>query len=170
MLDCATCQRDGAARTLKLTVSDPGGSAADARGVRLFAQGTTAPAEASPLLASAAIGMIREPATDRQGGDFAQFLMSKPDPQACLKACVANTQCQAFTYVKPGYQTEQAKCYLKRGGTTATDNAAAFSGRKVALQPERDPIGQERFCQMGLLCSVGQTSEWNPRQQACLCK
>ncbi|MFC3146276.1 PAN domain-containing protein [Piscinibacterium candidicorallinum] len=115
--------------------------------------------------------VVREPQVDRPGRDFYQFVMTKPDPEICVAACMGNSRCRAFTYVRPGYQARQAKCYLKDAGTKPVANVNALSGLKIATQspPPREPdrietsdaFGQKQFCEMGLMCDVNQVGRWN---------
>lgn len=50
--------------------------------------------------------------TDRYGSDFRSFEI-QANPAACQAACVQNSQCRAWTYVKPGVQANNAMCHLK---------------------------------------------------------
>jgi len=51
---------------------------------------------------------------DRVGGDYRWF-ETQPDPKgaACAEACQADSRCRAWTYRRPGYGTNTARCYLK---------------------------------------------------------
>jgi hypothetical protein len=51
---------------------------------------------------------------DRHGGDYRSF-DSAPDPAGapCKAACEAERRCRAWTYVRPGYVSGSARCYLK---------------------------------------------------------
>jgi hypothetical protein len=122
-----------------------------------------------PVLAGSRV--VREPQMDRPGRDFFQFVQDKADPEICVAACMGNSRCRAFTYVRPGYQARKAKCYLKDGGTKPVANVHAMSGLKIATQspPPREPdrietsdaFGQKQFCEMGLMCGVDQVGRWN---------
>src|SRR6266850_1510263 len=70
---------------------------------------------------------------DRRGGDYTNFPVRSGDPaicaagcdyrnlevapsatgETCKAACDAETQCRAWTYVRPGYLSTEARCYLK---------------------------------------------------------
>lgn len=70
---------------------------------------------------------------DRPGQDFSSFWISKEiemftAPGKCESACRNNQKCMSFTYVKPGIQGEDARCYLKSGVPTATQNNCCVSG------------------------------------------
>jgi hypothetical protein len=51
--------------------------------------------------------------TDRPGADYKWFDIAEANPDVCRVACEKDSQCQAFTYTKPGVQGDKAKCYLK---------------------------------------------------------
>lgn len=65
---------------------------------------------------------------DRPGNDLWSFIMWVHDPQVCRSECSGNSQCRAFTYVKPGFQGPFARCYLKRATRTARPNTCCISG------------------------------------------
>ena len=51
---------------------------------------------------------------DRYGGDF-RHIELPPDAtgKSCQAACQADNKCRAWTYVRPGYGTAMARCFLK---------------------------------------------------------
>ncbi len=60
------------------------------------------------------IGGPVEMSISRRGGNYRHFdLPSDPSGKACLEACKADKRCRAFTYVRPGYGSNSARCYLK---------------------------------------------------------
>jgi hypothetical protein len=78
--------------------------------------------------------------TDRMGMNIGSFDLSSPDPLICQQACADNPDCKSFTYVKPGYQGTNARCYLKSSVPDATSNDCCISGVKgggttVVVQP-----------------------------------
>jgi hypothetical protein len=56
----------------------------------------------------------REFSIDRAGGDYRNLDVT-PDPtgETCKTACDGDTQCRAWTYLRPGYGGPEARCYLK---------------------------------------------------------
>jgi hypothetical protein len=55
-----------------------------------------------------------ENAVDRAGGDYRHFdIPTKPNVEACKQACEDDNRCRAWTYVRPGYLSSSARCYLK---------------------------------------------------------
>lgn len=51
---------------------------------------------------------------DRMGGDIRSFWLSEPNYELCYNACLQEKGCKAYTYVKPGVQGPNAKCWLKK--------------------------------------------------------
>jgi caspase domain-containing protein/PAN domain-containing protein len=50
---------------------------------------------------------------DLSGQDYAGFPLGSADPALCQNACQSDTKCLAWTYVRPGVQGKQARCWLK---------------------------------------------------------
>jgi hypothetical protein len=51
---------------------------------------------------------------DRYGGDYRHFeLPADSTGKSCQAACTADNKCRAWTYVRPGYGTPAARCFLK---------------------------------------------------------
>jgi len=51
---------------------------------------------------------------DRVGGDYRNFDMpTEADGASCEIACKGDNRCRAWTYVRPGYISVAARCYLK---------------------------------------------------------
>jgi hypothetical protein len=51
---------------------------------------------------------------DRVGGDYRSFdTPVDPRGKACAAACKADSRCRAWTYLRPGYGTAAAQCFLK---------------------------------------------------------
>jgi hypothetical protein len=56
----------------------------------------------------------REFSIDRIGGDYRNLdVSSDPTGETCKSACDGETQCRAWTYVRPGYLGPDARCFLK---------------------------------------------------------
>jgi Peptidase family C25/PAN domain len=76
--------------------------------------------------------------TDRPGMDYKSFWIDK-DIEAfvavkqCEDACKKDSQCKAFTYVNPGVQGTNARCYLKKGVPSPVKNTCCTSG---VVKPE----------------------------------
>lgn len=52
--------------------------------------------------------------SERPGENFREFEMNHPDPSLCQEACQNLRDCAAFTYTRPGYDGETARCALKK--------------------------------------------------------
>lgn len=79
-----------------------------------------------------------EPNRDRPGMDYRNFDLSEARPELCQTACESDPRCKAYTYVKPGVQGPQARCWLKSGVPNAVANECCISGVKnvtVATPP-----------------------------------
>ncbi len=74
-----------------------------------------------------------EPSTDRYGSDYSGTVMPTADPELCRASCAQDTRCKAYTYVKPGVQGPEARCYLKDPAPAATANECCVSGVKAPL-------------------------------------
>jgi hypothetical protein len=56
----------------------------------------------------------REFSIDRPGGDYRSFdVAANATGESCNDACDGESQCRAWTYVRPGYNAPQAQCHLK---------------------------------------------------------
>jgi hypothetical protein len=66
--------------------------------------------------------------TDRPGQDVRSFSLSDPDPAKCQNACSVIPACRAWTYVKPGVQGVQARCWLKDGVPSPVHNTNCIPG------------------------------------------
>jgi hypothetical protein len=51
--------------------------------------------------------------TNLFGEDYKDIDLDTPDPALCAEACMGEVRCKAWTYVKPGVQGDNAKCWLK---------------------------------------------------------
>jgi PAN domain len=70
---------------------------------------------------------------DLTGGDYSNFWAASAEPQLCQAACRADAKCAAWTYVKPGVQGPQARCWLKSQVPQATQNECCTSGVERAV-------------------------------------
>jgi len=75
-------------------------------------------------------GLALENNIDRPGMDYSNFDLSSPNPTLCEQACNSDPNCQAFTYVKPGVQGPNARCWLKNPVPAATPSDCCVSGVK----------------------------------------
>lgn len=71
-----------------------------------------------------------EDGVDRPGSNLRAFEVAG-GPDECSQACAADPQCRAFTWVRPGVQGPQARCWLKSEVPAAVPNANCVSGLKA---------------------------------------
>lgn len=70
---------------------------------------------------------------DRPGRDYAQ--RAEANPESCRAGCSADTNCQAFTFVKPATGGATGQCFLKRTVPASVTNPCCISGtRKSAIE------------------------------------
>jgi hypothetical protein len=81
--------------------------------------------------------MTVEPDSDRPGSDYRDFDLPQPGYQACLDACANEPTCVAYTYVKPGMQGPNARCWLKSSVPNPIRSACCVSGIKQLEASER---------------------------------
>jgi hypothetical protein len=62
------------------------------------------------------------------GADYSNFWNASPEPKLCQDACRSDTKCAAWTYVQPGVQGPQSRCWLKSRVPQATKNDCCTSG------------------------------------------
>ncbi|MGE0472871.1 MAG: PAN domain-containing protein [Nitrospirales bacterium] len=68
---------------------------------------------------------------DRSGSNFKDLDLVKADPGLCQKQCEAHRNCEGWTYVKPGVQATNARCWLKSTvNKIAIPNSCCVSGVK----------------------------------------
>jgi hypothetical protein len=73
---------------------------------------------------------IMELNTDRPGSDISTVALEKPKPALCHRACQSNSECVAWTYVKPGIINNKAHCRLKSKLPDPERSSCCISGRK----------------------------------------
>lgn len=71
-----------------------------------------------------------EPGVNRLGSDYKNFDLPSADPALCQKACYSEQQCMAWTYVNPGIQGPNARCWLKNPIPAPSINSCCVSGVK----------------------------------------
>jgi hypothetical protein len=69
-----------------------------------------------------------EPGINRMGGDYRSFWLPQADPVLCQRQCEAEEQCRAWTYVVPGHQGPDAKCWLKAAVPDPSPSDCCTSG------------------------------------------
>ncbi|MBI2486284.1 MAG: PAN domain-containing protein [Deltaproteobacteria bacterium] len=77
-----------------------------------------------------------EEGIDRPWGDLIPGF-SVPTRSNCETECTNNSKCKAFTYVKPGYQGPEGKCWLKYKVPAPKTNNCCDSGVKLIFPVRR---------------------------------
>jgi PAN domain len=75
--------------------------------------------------------------TDRPGYDYRNFDLTTPDPRLCKAQCEAEAPCPSWTYVLPGVQAANARCWLKKAVPRTLANGCCVSGIKRLGQARR---------------------------------
>lgn len=73
--------------------------------------------------------------TNLPGRDYRSFTVESGGPGRCRTACIEEAHCQAWTYVLPGIQGPDGKCWLKDSVPAETDDDCCTSGVKTVTQP-----------------------------------
>ena len=68
--------------------------------------------------------------TDRPGSDYRGFDLPEANFELCRRACADDANCKAYTYVKPGVQGANARCYLKSPAPAGQKRNCCISGTK----------------------------------------
>jgi V8-like Glu-specific endopeptidase len=84
-----------------------------------------------------------EAGIDRSGSDYSAFDLLEARPELCTAACARDRACRAYTYVAPGVQGPNARCWLKSGVPAATSNAQTSSGVNRGLEINTDRPGKD---------------------------
>ncbi len=65
---------------------------------------------------------------DLRGSDYHRLAMTQADPLLCQAACRADSRCAAWTFVRPGVQGPEARCFLKAVVPGRVPDACCTSG------------------------------------------
>jgi hypothetical protein len=131
-LCAARCERDGRCRAWSFSYP----SAAGSRAV-CWLKNQVTPRVEKPCCISGVKGAgvaeaQRGPlefSIDRVGGDYKNFeIPSDPTGKSCAAACEADNRCRAWTYLRPGYGSTAARCYLKERVTPPHRRPCCLSG------------------------------------------
>ena len=67
---------------------------------------------------------------ERPGAEYRSFDLRDAQPRDCQSTCMNEPQCMAFTYVNPGVQGPNARCWLQERRAAAVPQACCVSGVK----------------------------------------
>ena len=76
------------------------------------------------------VDMSVEYDTDRMYGDYTNYDLPRADFELCRSACASDAKCLAYTYVKPGVQSSNARCWLKSSVKEGRGSSCCISGVK----------------------------------------
>ncbi|HKO09237.1 MAG TPA: TIR domain-containing protein [Alphaproteobacteria bacterium] len=89
-------------------------------------------AQAAPAGGATPPGATRqatlEYGVNRRGSDMRSLELPGGTPEQCRNACLADMSCLAFTFVQPGIQGPNARCWLKNAVPQATPSTCCVSG------------------------------------------
>ena len=86
--------------------------------------------------------------TDRPGYDYRNFDLTTPDPRLCKAQCEAEAPCLSWTYVVPGVQAANVRCWLKKAVPRTLAN-----GWRAEDPPPNTTFGWEQRAQGSRDCS-----------------
>jgi hypothetical protein len=67
---------------------------------------------------------------NRRGGDYKAFDLSQDNWTLCRDACANDGNCQAYTFVRPGVQSPNARCWLKSSVPAGERDNCCISGAR----------------------------------------
>jgi hypothetical protein len=86
------------------------------------------------LVLAISVSQAQEIGIDRPGNDLRPgFDLLRADPGLCRSACLDDPDCKAYTYVLPGYQGPEARCWLKSAIPAAVKNDCCISGVRTIM-------------------------------------
>ena len=104
----------------------PGGRRSDFENGYIFWDAQTRVCQAHKY--SEGANMTVEPDIDRLGSDYRDFDLPQPGYEACRDGCAGEASCKAYTYVKPGIQALNARCWLKSSVADPVPSPYCVSG------------------------------------------
>jgi 1-phosphatidylinositol phosphodiesterase len=104
----------------------------------------------APVIGPAPYGGGLEFSTNRGGSDYRSFDLGVPRPEDCRNACLGDPACAAFTYVNPGVQGPNARCWLKNAVPPPSPDGCCVSGVKYASAPPPPPPQERRPFERGI--------------------
>lgn len=96
-----------------------------------FGNRQSSPSQSSTSSSAAGNSLTVEDGVDRPGSDYREFDLPQANFQLCRDACASDSNCLAYTFVKPGIQGPNAKCWLKSKVPPAGESSCCVSGVKT---------------------------------------
>ena len=139
-LCAARCVSDAQCKAWTYVIPGAQGSSA-----RCWLKNAVPPSVAADFAVSGVRGFEYD--IDRRGGDYNEFALDAPDPQLCAARCAGDSQCAAWTYLKPGTTVGGgARCSLKNSAPPQTPSVAAVSGLRAGATPPAGGAGSYAGC------------------------
>jgi V8-like Glu-specific endopeptidase len=87
--------------------------------------------------------LSREVGYDRGGSDTRVLDLPRADADLCLAECARDSSCLAYTYVVPGAQGPNARCWIKAGVGAAAANSYTTSGIRRLFEYDTNRSGYD---------------------------
>ena len=154
-------------RDIKVVVRDSAGNSGEAHAyINVRGAGGQSAQPLPPTASSSPAAASQEFQTNRLGGDYRSFDLATADPALCQQQCLNESKCVAWTYVNPGVQGNQARCWLKSTIPGPTRNACCVSGTKEPTsiaQPSPPPSPSPTHAMVPIsLVPVNIAGTWQP--------
>jgi PAN domain len=98
------------------------------------------------------------------GSDYKNFTAASAS--VCRNSCGGDPQCQAYTWVKPGIQGPDGRCWLKFRVPTLVKDACCDSGSRQNIDPSHLKA-EDRTDRPGLDYTNFETDSWTTCESAC---
>jgi hypothetical protein len=102
--------------------------------------------------------------TDLPGHDYANF--DAPSAFVCRTTCGGESRCQAYTWVKPGFQGPSGHCWLKDTLPGIVKNRCCDSGPREFIS-KRDLRAEDKINRPGSDFQNFDASDWKTCEAAC---
>jgi hypothetical protein len=86
------------------------------------------PANPAPAAAAPAVSAAPRNNTNLMGSDYRNFVLGAGEWSLCQRACQDDNKCLSWSFVRPGLQGPNARCWLKNRIPEATPNLCCISG------------------------------------------
>lgn len=117
---------------------------------------------------SIATGARAVDGVDLPGKDYARF--EAPSAATCRHSCGGESECQAYTWVKPGVQGPTGICYLKNAEPAIVKNVCCDSAPRRFIKPV-DLTLESKINRPGSdykdFATGGSNHDWDQCAQAC---
>ncbi len=102
--------------------------------------------------------------TNLPGRDYANF--DAPSAFVCRNTCGGESDCQAYTWVKPGIQGPSGRCWLKDSLPNVVKDACCDSGSRQFIS-KRDLRAEDKINRPGSDFKNFKTDSWKTCEAAC---